>query len=75
MEEKVLEILKNVLELDQIDKSISSSTCDKWDSMAQLNISVELEAEFGVSLEPEDIAALASYEDIVRILKEKGITD
>lgn len=75
MEEKVLEILKNVLELDQIDKSISSSTCDKWDSMAQLNISVELEAEFGGSLEPEDIAALASYEDIVRILKEKGITD
>jgi len=74
MEEKVLEILKNVLELDQIDKSISSSTCDKWDSMAQLNVSVELEAEFSVSLEPEDIAALASYEDIIRILKEKGIT-
>ncbi len=75
MEEKVLEILKNVLELDQIDKSFASSNCDKWDSMAQLNISVELEAEFGVSLEPEDIAALASYENIVRILKEKGITD
>lgn len=75
MEEKVLEILKSVLELDQIDKSISSSNCDKWDSMAQLNLSVELEAEFGASLEPEDIAALSSYEDIVRILKEKGISD
>ena len=75
MEEKVLEILKSVLELDQIEKSIASSNCEKWDSMAQLNISVELEAEFGVSLEPEDIAALASYEDILRILKEKGVSD
>jgi acyl carrier protein len=74
MEEKVLEILKSVLELDQVEKTISSTNCENWDSMAQLNISVELEAEFGVSLEPEEIAAMASYEDIVRILKEKGVT-
>ena len=73
MEEKVLEILKNVLELDNVDESISSTNCDKWDSMAQLNISVELEMEFGVSLEPEEIAALASFEDIVRILKAKNV--
>ena len=71
MEKKVLEILKNVLELNNVDETISSTNCEKWDSMAQLNISVELEAEFDVSLEPEEIAALASYEDIVRILKEK----
>lgn len=74
MEEKVLEILKSVLELGQVEKTISSSNCENWDSMAQLNISVELEAEFDVSLEPEEIAAMASYEDIVRILKEKGVT-
>ena len=71
MEKKVLEILKNVLELNNVDETISSTNCEKWDSMAQLNISVELEAEFDVSLEPEEIAALASYEDIVRVLKEK----
>lgn len=74
MEEKVLEILKSVLEIDMVEKTISSSNCEEWDSMAQLNISVELEAEFGVSLEPEEIAAMASYEDIIRILKGKGVT-
>ena len=73
MEEKVLEILKNVLEVDNVDEKVSSDNCEKWDSMAQLNISVELEMEFGVSLEPEEIAALASYKDIVRILKEKNV--
>lgn len=74
MKETVLEILKSVLEMDIVEETISSSNCEKWDSMAQLNISVELEAEFGVSLEPEEIAAMASYEDIIRILKEKGVT-
>lgn len=73
MEEKVLEILSQVLELNNVEKSISSENCEKWDSMAQLNISVELEAEFGVSLEPEEIAALSSFENIVKVLKEKGI--
>lgn len=73
MEEKVLEILSQVLELNNVDKSISYENCEKWDSMAQLNISVELEAEFDVSLEPDEIAALSSYENIIRVLKEKGI--
>lgn len=72
MEEKVLEILKNVLEIDNVDMNISASNCEKWDSMAQLNISVELEMEFGVTLEPDEIAALTSYNEIVRILKEKN---
>lgn len=73
MEKKILDILKSVLELDQVDDTISSANCEKWDSMAQLNISVEIEAEFGVSLEPEEIAEMASYNDIVKILKAKGI--
>ena len=73
MEERVLEILKRVLELDQVDNTLSSANCEKWDSLAQLNISVELEMEFGVALEPEEIAALASYNDIVKILKDKNV--
>ena len=73
MEEKVLSILRDVLEIENISENISSESCEKWDSMAQLNISVELESEFDVLLEPEDIAALSSYKDIIRILKEKNI--
>lgn len=69
MEEKVLEILKDVLELDSIDETCSQASCEKWDSMAQLNIVVELESEFDVTLEPEDIANMKSYADIIRILK------
>lgn len=73
MEEKVLEILKNLFELDTIDETCSQETCEKWDSMGQLNLVVELESEFDVSLEPEEIGEMKSFNDIVKILKDKCV--
>ena len=73
MEEKVLEILKDLFELDTVDETCSQTTCEKWDSMGQLNLVVELESEFDVSLEPEEIGEMKSYEDIIRILKTKVV--
>lgn len=73
MEEKVLEILKNLFELDTVDETCSQETCENWDSMGQLNLVVELETEFDVSLEPEDIGEMKSFNDIIRILKNKGV--
>lgn len=71
MEEKVLEILKNVFELETVDRNCSQETCEPWDSLGQLNLVVELEDAFGVSIEPEEIAAMQSFQDIIRILKAK----
>ena len=71
MEEKVLEILKNLFELDTVDETCSQETCEKWDSMGQLNLVVELETEFDVTLEPEEIGEMKSFNDIIRILKTK----
>ena len=73
MEEKVLEILKNLFELDTVDETCSQETCEKWDSMGQLNLVVELESEFDVTLEPEEIGEMKSFNDIFRILKGKGV--
>ena len=71
MEEKVLEILKNLFELDTVDETCSQETCEKWDSMGQLNLVVELESEFDVTLEPEEIGEMKCFNDIIRILKSK----
>ena len=71
MEEKVLEILKAVFELEDVGTDCSQETCEKWDSLGQLNLVVELEDAFGISLEPEEIAAMQSFQDIIRILKAK----
>ena len=66
-----MEILKNVFELESVDKTCSQATCEKWDSMGQLNLVVELESEFDISLEPEEIGEMKSFEDIIRILNSK----
>lgn len=73
MEEKVLEILKNLFELDTVDETCSQTTCEKWDSMGQLNLVAELEMEFDVSLEPEEIGEMKSFSDVIRLLKSKGV--
>ncbi len=71
MEEKVLEILKNLFELDNVDETCSQETCEKWDSMGQLNLVVELESEFDVTLEPEEIGEMKCFGDIIRLLSKK----
>ena len=71
MEEKVLEILKNVFEQETVDTTCSQTTCEKWDSMGQLNLVVELESEFDVTLEPEEIGEMVCFEKIIEILKRK----
>lgn len=71
MKKKVVEILKEVLETSDIDINTVQRNCEKWDSLAQLNIASELEDVFKISLEPEDIAKLTSVASIVDILKNK----
>ena len=73
MEEKILDVLKETFEIDTVDKTCSQQTCEKWDSMGQLNLVVELASEFNVTLEPEEIGEMKCYDDIVRILKGKGL--
>ena len=71
MEDKVKEILMNLFDLESVDETCSQETCEKWDSMGQLNLVVELETEFDITLEPEEIGEMKSYGDIIRILQAK----
>lgn len=71
MEQRILNVLKDTFELENVDTSCSQETCDAWDSMGQLNLVAELEDAFDISLEPEEIGTMKSYNDILRILKSK----
>ena len=73
MEEKVIEIVRNVLEDDNVDVNTSQANNARWDSMAQLNLMVELESEFGVSLEPEEISSIKSVKDIIEIVNSLSL--
>lgn len=71
MEEKILNILKKVFELTEVNETCSQQTCEVWDSLHHLDLIVELESEFGISFEPEEIAHMKSYDDVARIVSSK----
>lgn len=63
--------MKSVFKTDNLDETCSQRNCEQWDSMNHLNLIVELEMEYGVSFEPEEIAQMRSFDDVVRISKRK----
>ena len=71
MKDKIIEILRTVLEDDSINENTTKKNCPTWDSLHHLNVAVELEDAFDVSLEPEEIADMKSVADIERILSNK----
>ena len=71
MEAKVIEILKNVCETQNVNAESNQSNTENWDSLHQLNLVVELEDAFNVSLEPEEIAEMTSVANIMKVLSTK----
>ena len=71
MEKKVLKIIKEVFELEDVENNISQNNCIKWDSMNHLNLILEIEMEFDVSFTPDEIAEITSASNILTLLDKK----
>jgi acyl carrier protein len=70
MKERIIEVVSRVLNI-AADENTSQKTCAEWDSLRHLNLVVELEMEFDVSFEPEEIAQMKNIISIEGILKTK----
>jgi len=71
MRDQIKEIMKRVFHLAIIPDDISQKNCDKWDSMNHLNLVIELEEAFDVSLEPEEIADMKDLVLVEKMIAEK----
>ena len=49
------------LPAEEIDEHTSSDSVGQWDSLAQLNLILALEEEFGIEIPDEEAAELTSY--------------
>ncbi len=58
---------------DEIDEGTSNKTLEAWDSLAHVNLIMELERVFGVTLSMEDALEMTSVADIKRILGAHGV--
>lgn len=71
MKERIFEVLKRTFEVDNVNENTSQKNCTKWDSIHHLNLIIELESEFDISFEPEEIGSMQDYKEIERLVKEK----
>lgn len=73
MKGKLFEILSDVLEIDieKVNESLSQDNTDDWDSVTHLTLIAEIEDEFEISLEPEDIEKMKNVTAILTVLTSK----
>ena len=70
--EKIIGKVFNV-DPDELDDSSSRDTIKGWDSMAHLNLILELEAEFKVRIAIADAIEMVDVEKTRRILRKYGV--
>ena len=71
--EKVRKVFRSVFNLGpdvEVD-ALSMESFPEWDSMAHINLILALELDLGVSLSPEEVGTLYSFETIVALLESK----
>ncbi len=71
IEEKVLEIMREVFDMDEISTDASQKNCERWDSLHHLTLASELEDAFDIELEPEEIAEMTDFSRVVALLTAK----
>ena len=70
---KLKQVIGSVLGVpaDAIDESTTADTVDDWGSLAQLNLILAIEEEFGVEIPDEEAADLTSYPLIKLVVAEQ----
>lgn len=71
MNEKIIEIMERVFQTTGLSTDTNQTNCEKWDSLHHLNLIVELEDEFDVEFEPEEIAEMKSFEAVKNMIESK----
>lgn len=65
---KIKTVLSGILKITEVPDDISQNNCDDWDSLRHLFLIAELESEFNISIEPEEIAEMKTLCDIERVM-------
>ena len=71
LEDKILEIMCEVFEMEEVSNDASQKNCERWDSLHHLGLASELEEAFDIELEPEEIAEMTDFTRVVDMIKSK----
>lgn len=76
MDDLTLQKIKNIfseavgLSEDDINDSIAYNSCELWDSLIHLQLVSELEDEFNIELDMDDIIAMETFGKIIDIVDQ-----
>jgi len=70
---KVFEIVATVcnVEVSEVNENSTVGDFDAWDSLAQMTILQNVQDEFDVEFEPEDMIEIEDIKDIVNTVESK----
>ena len=71
MKDAIINVFKRVFDSETINSETSQQNMGKWDSINHLRLIVELEEEFNISFDPEEIIVMKSINSIENIVKGK----
>ncbi len=74
-ESKINEILINILKVskEDTDKNLSMYDVAEWDSIAHMNLIVELENNMSFELTGDEIAEMTNFKNIKKIILSKKL--
>ena len=72
IKEKLTEIISNQFEISkkEITNELKMGDIEKWDSLGHINLMVQIEMDFEIMFEPEDLAVLISFDLIFNKLSK-----
>lgn len=73
VKDKVIEIVAETLEVSASEVTTDSSVGDfpTWDSLGHMNLLQNIQDEFDIELDPEEIIELEDVNDIIAIVEKK----
>ena len=73
MEDKIYRVVSDVMgiPISEITDESSPDTIEAWESLSHINLALAIEAEFKISLAPDDVLEMLSVGLIKTILIEK----
>lgn len=71
MEQKIIEIITNILEAEVTIDSTRENT-NTWDSINHLRIVLEIKEEFNIDIQMEEIDAIKSVREFINLIQSKG---
>ncbi|GAA6323874.1 hypothetical protein F350042L8_09720 [Fusobacterium ulcerans] len=73
MKEKLQEIFRDIFDDEElvITEGMTAADIEDWDSLAQINLIIAIEKEFGIKFNLEEVSKLKNISEMLEMIKIK----